>query len=97
MTVDHVVPVELCNDFKIDATLREDYSNMVLACAACNSFDNQYRPNFTISLPVTDESFFDFRDRVFEDRKQRIVKKHEDERRFYEQKVLPALGSSKNN
>ena len=60
-----------------------DFSNTVLCCLACNSFDNQIKLPTGTTLPGTLDEFFDLRDEIFEIRNSRIKKKHDDERRFY--------------
>ena len=91
MTVDHVVPLGVCEDENIPKEFTWDRANLILACAACNGFANRYRPDFEISRPITPESFFDFRDKIFAKRKERIAEKHKDERLFFESNVRPHL------
>ena len=43
----------------------EDYSNLVLACSACNGFKNQYKLPEEMLLPQSLDEFFDLRDQVF--------------------------------
>src|SRR5688500_3252930 len=40
MALDHVVPVSVCQSFSLPDEWTDDSTNKVLACAACNSFDN---------------------------------------------------------
>src|SRR5262249_37598686 len=76
-----------------------DYTNRVLACTACNGFDNQYSPpsefteDYTKSVKACTacngapdseclkclEAFYMLRDRIFQDRKERICKRREAE------------------
>jgi hypothetical protein len=91
MSVDHVVPLKVCENFGVPRELSRDYANLVLACAACNGFANRYRPDFDIARPITPKAFFDFRDRVFGERRELIANKHRDEISFFKSKVLPRL------
>jgi hypothetical protein len=56
---------------------------MRLACGACNTFDNRYQPPFQPGRPTTPKDFYDLRDRIFRDRKARILKCHKKERTFF--------------
>src|SRR5438270_13369266 len=69
MALDHVVPVSVCKALEVPDTWREDCSNRVLACAACNGFRNRYALPFEVVLPLTLEAFFDLRDKIFAERK----------------------------
>jgi hypothetical protein len=64
----------------------EDFSNTVLACAACNGFCNRYSPSAGIVPPDTLEAFYDLRDRIFSERKIRIAERREVEHRFFSDK-----------
>jgi hypothetical protein len=81
LVVDHVVPQALCKSTGICDDWYWDYSNMVLACAACNGFCNRYNP--TIAPPATLVDFYDLRDKIFEEGKGLIMARHEKERRFF--------------
>jgi hypothetical protein len=87
MALDHVVPAGVCLSMGISSELSEDFSNTVLACAACNGFCNRYRPGGDFNIdPLTiekAETFYDLRDRIFAERKQRIALRHESERLFF--------------
>lgn len=85
LVLDHAVPSSVCRDLSIPTEWANDYANRVLACGACNGFDNKYRPKFQVASPTTLDEFFALRDRVFADRVQRIQACHEQERAFYEQ------------
>lgn len=81
LVVDHVVPIKLCKSAHIPEEWCWDYSNAVLACAACNGFCNRYSPTFV--PPDTLQDFYDLRDRIFDERKKLIAARHEEERRFF--------------
>lgn len=84
VALDHAIPISVCRELDIPDSWAQDYANCVLACMACNSFDNRYRLTFKTEAPATLEEFFDLRDIVFKDRSLRIQKSHERELRFYE-------------
>src|SRR5262245_26897541 len=44
MQLDHVVPRKVCQEWGMCLEWRDDLTNIVLACTACNGFDNQYLP-----------------------------------------------------
>jgi hypothetical protein len=73
MVVDHVIPIKLCKSSHIRESWCWDYSNAVLACAACNGFCNRYSPSFHIVPPETLEAFYDLRDKIFNERKKLIA------------------------
>lgn len=83
MALDHVVPASACAALGIPAEWQEDVTNKVLACAACNSFRNRYKPPADVRCPKTREAFFDLRDRVFAERKKAILQRHEEEAAFF--------------
>jgi len=86
LVVDHVIPLTLCKSTHIPENWCWDYSNMVLACAACNGFCNRYSPSFTIAPPETLEAFYSLRDRIFGERKKLIAKRHDAERQFFNER-----------
>ncbi len=83
MALDHVVPHSACRDWGLPEGWREDYSNRVLCCTACNTFGNRYTPQ-GFERPATLEQFYDLRDAIFMQRKSLIAKKHAEERAFFE-------------
>jgi hypothetical protein len=83
MVVDHVIPISVFKPAHIREDWCWDYSNLVLACAACNGFCNRYSPSFSIVPPVTLDAFYNLRDRIFDERKRRIARRHEEERQFF--------------
>jgi len=84
MALDHVVPASMCSDLGVPQEWREDCTNKVLACAACNSFDNRYKPTAGTPSAQSLEAFFDLRDKVFAERKARIAARREEEERSFE-------------
>jgi hypothetical protein len=84
MALDHVVPSSVCKANNIPEDWAWDYSNTVLACGACNGFCNRYKPSIPVGESLTLEGFYDLRDRIFEERKQKIKARHLEERAFFE-------------
>lgn len=84
MALDHVVPRGVCGKLSLPQDWVEDYGNRVLTCAACNGFDNRYKPPPTTTCPQSLEDFFGLRDRIFADRKARIAACHKKETEFFE-------------
>jgi hypothetical protein len=84
MALDHVVPVSVCISLGIPAEWREDCSNKVLCCAACNGFANRYKPTIDPGAPASLDTFYALRDHIFAERKQLIAERHESEREFFE-------------
>lgn len=83
IALDHAVPASLGQELKIPEKWLDDFSNRVLACGACNTFDNRYDPSFQPRRPRNLEEFFVLRNRVFLDRKARILTCHKRERAFF--------------
>ena len=83
LQVDHVVPTTMGKRLGISNEWLEDYSNLVLACSACNTFENQFDDKSVIEPPRTLEEFFDLRDRVFLARKPMIQMSQQNERQFF--------------
>ena len=73
MALDHVVPVSVCKYFSLPVDWTEDCSNRVLACAACNGFDNRYKQAIEEVCPQSLAEFFNMRDRIFAERKSRVA------------------------
>jgi hypothetical protein len=86
MALDHIVPVSVCKSMDVPEDWREDSSNKVLACAACNGFRNRYSPSVDAILPTTLEAFYVLRDHVFTERRKLILDSHKTERAFFEAK-----------
>lgn len=84
MVLDHVVPASVCKLSNVPPEWCEDFSNTVLACAACNGFCNRYRHSGDVVRPLTLDAFYDFRDRIFSERKYLIEARQKDERKFFD-------------
>jgi len=93
MALDHVVPVGICATLGIPEDWREDWSNRVLACAACNGFCNRYAPEAGVERPATLDAFYDLRDRAFTERRESTTETREAERMFFEKKPWQSKGS----
>jgi 5-methylcytosine-specific restriction endonuclease McrA len=94
MALDHVVPASVCDSMAIPENWGEDYSNRVLACAACNGFRNRYSPIDNIAWPTTLEAFYDLRDRIFAQRRKLIADSHKAERAFFDSRPWEAREAS---
>ena len=84
MALDHVVPTSVCNSLGVPDEWKEDCSNKVLACGACNGFRNRYKPSIDVVQPLTLEAFYRLRDHIFAERKALIAASHESDRAFFE-------------
>lgn len=82
MALDHVLPVNNCRGLSLPAEWIEDCTNLVLACAVCNGFDNRYRPT-AAECPRSLEAVYALRGRIFAERKARIAERHRAERAFF--------------
>lgn len=91
LQVDHVVPSSVAAALGIPVDLYQDQFNCVLACAACNAFDNRYRHVVDFPPPAewTVEAFVALRDTIFAERHARIAKRHAAERAFFETTISP--------
>lgn len=83
MALDHVVPVSVCLALEIPFEWREDCSNKVLSCAACNGFRNRYKPTIEVSTPLTLDDFYDLRDHIFSERSKLIAESHRADLEFF--------------
>ncbi len=90
MQVDHVVPFRTGKALGIPIEWLEDCSNLVLACAACNSFCNRDKIPADVERPDSLEDFYELRDVMFVRRRQRILAAHEKERAFFGQRPWEA-------
>lgn len=86
MSIDHVVPRGEAARVGIDAHLYEDAINLVLCCSGCNGFGNRYRCLVESQPAWTLEEFLELRNRIFEDRFQRIAQRRAAEIAFFESK-----------
>jgi hypothetical protein len=80
-SVDHVVP---SNTIGLGYTPDwvNDLINFVTSCRHCNEFLNRY--TLADPPPSTLEEFCALRDRVFLEKRERALKRHAEERAFYE-------------
>lgn len=84
LAVDHVVPSGEARRLGIPLDFSEDYLNLVLACAGCNGFDNQYRSTLMPQGTWTLEEFDELRNAVFLERRPRITERRAREVAFFE-------------
>ena len=83
-SLDHVVPAGQCKSMGIPDEWSDSFSNLVICCSGCNGFDNRYRiPWQEPAGKWTLASFFALRDRVFEERKLRIMSRRDEEVQLY--------------
>ena len=93
LTVDHVIPVSEkdLNEghwLGIPRSWHESYSNIVLACSGCNGFRNKYKVAWQEPKESWKEAeFFEFRDRVFQEKAALIEEARNREMRFYRDRV----------
>ena len=86
LNVDHVVPKGEGRRLGIPADMLEDASNKALCCSGCNHFDNHYEIRDVEpreEMAWTDDSFYDLRDRVFEERLHRVARRRAEEVGFF--------------
>jgi hypothetical protein len=84
LSVDHVVPRAGALKLGIPDCLFEDAFNLVLACSACNGFDNRFVCAVGPVETWTVEEFCNLRDATFPLRFDRIKARREKERALYE-------------
>ena len=87
VSVDHVVPRSAALLLGIPPAYTEDFFNQVLCCSGCNRFGNRYAvpPVLGQALPEWQrDRFVELRDRVFNDRRERIAKRRAIERAHFE-------------
>lgn len=105
LSMDHVIPTKECERLRLRVAWHHSFSNIVLACSGCNTFDNGYkvlwqRPRTADAL--TEDGFTALRDRVFkvfEERSARILERYRPAFRFFNQKIpwgssLPWIGGT---
>jgi hypothetical protein len=83
MALDHVVPKNVCKSRALPDDWAEDCINKVLACMACNGFDNHFTLQESCACPRTLEAFCELRDRIFTERKARIAARRDKEQEFF--------------
>lgn len=87
MALDHVVPKSVCKTLALPDDWIEDCINKVLACSACNGFDNRFTLQEPCACPPTLEAFCDLRDRIFAERKARIAACRDKEQEFFNRRL----------
>jgi hypothetical protein len=85
LCVDHVVPRSVALRLGIPDAYYEDAINMVLACAACNGFDNRFDPSLDARHAWSLEEFVALRDAIFTARSERIAALRQADKAFFEQ------------
>jgi hypothetical protein len=85
LALDHVIPYNACVAWELPIEWREDFSNRVLCCTACNTFGNRYMP-VGFRRPTNLEEFYELRDKIYLERRQKILDRHKNEREFFEKK-----------
>ena len=87
LSVDHVIPAAEGKRMGIPNDWVESYSNIVLCCLGCNGFGNRYQiPVGELPEIWTVATFCQLRNRVFSDRKARILIRMAAEIQFFESK-----------
>lgn len=90
LNVDHVIPASECKRLGIPNEWHHSFTNTVLACFGCNLFDNRYSIEWEKPKPIshwTVPDFISLRDKVFKERKGRILHRRSDEIRFYNERI----------
>ncbi len=80
-SVDHVVPVSVSWSREHSDWIG-DITNLVTCCRACNEFLNGYRVRD--DSPANLQEFYDLRDRHFTQKRKHAMKRHADERSWYD-------------
>ncbi len=86
LNVDHVIPASQCKRLGIPDGWHHSFTNTVLACFGCNLFDNHYSIVWEEPKAAnewTELAFVSLRDKVFKERKERILKRRRDEVDFF--------------
>ncbi|MDP6380499.1 MAG: hypothetical protein QF662_04055 [Phycisphaerae bacterium] len=87
-STDYVIPHSLLWHARYSEWM-EDLANLVACCTACEEFLADYRVE--VPPPNGLEDFFDMRDKVFLEKQQHILARHEQERDWYRRWVVPRL------
>jgi hypothetical protein len=82
-----VVPKSVSKSLAMCDEWTEDCINKVLACAACNGFDNRFTPREACPCPPSLEAFCELRNRIFAERKARVAACRDKEREFYNRRL----------
>ena len=91
LNVDHVIPASECKRLGIPDEWHHSFTNVVLACFGCNLFDNRYRIEWAEARPANDwtvPEFVSLRNAVFAERKERILKRRDEEINFFNRQIL---------
>lgn len=88
LSVDHVIPQQMQGKgYPAEWVL--DAFNVVAACGACNGYFN--RDPVIGEIPTTLEAFCDLRDRVFRERRARILERRASERSWFDVHIKPQV------
>ena len=90
LNLDHVIPAKECDRLGIPVEWHHSFTNAVLACFGCNLFDNRYKIQWQQPKPTSEwtlPQFVELRNKVFQERKGRILKRRADEVDFFERNV----------
>ena len=90
LNVAHVIPAKECERLGIPDDWHHSFTNAVLACSGCNMFDNRYTIEWQQPKAVeawTVPEFISLRDKVFTDRKGRILDRRSKELQFFDQRI----------
>lgn len=86
LSIDHVIPQQMqAAGYPWECVL--DAINVVAACMACNGYFN--RDPVVGEVPTALEAFCDIRDRIFSERKARILERRETERAWFNTHIRP--------
>jgi hypothetical protein len=86
LSIDHVIPQQMqAAGYPPEWVL--DAINVVAACMACNGYFN--RDPVVGEVPTTLDAFCDIRDRIFSERKARILQRRETERVWFNTHIRP--------
>jgi len=92
VVLDHVVPQSVRKSLGIRLDWIWDFSNAVLACSACNGYNNRYKPEIdSPQQQMSQEEFFDLRDRCYRERKGPIMEKLTQEEDFFNLKIKRSI------
>lgn len=86
LSIDHVIPQQM-QGAGYPAEWVLDAINVVAACMACNGYFN--RDPVVDAVPATLEAFCVIRDRVFLERKERILTRRDVERSWFAANIRP--------
>jgi hypothetical protein len=89
LSIDHVIPQQMQGaGYPMEWVL--DAINVVAACLACNGYFN--RDPVIGDVPTSLEAFCEIRDRVFRERRARIVQRRAMEHAWFDSNILPSGG-----